>query len=646
MFILQKRLRHIKIRLKDWNKDEFGNIFEAKKTIEKKIQDLNQTLITEGIDGERNEQANKHQQEWEDLHKQDETFWRQKSRVQWLKEGDRNTRFFHSSTLEHRSHNRISTIKDSRDRSQFISDFTKHIPKLVTREDNYNLNRPVNEEEVSEVIKEMQNRKAPGLDGFNVDFFKACWSIVKQDILNVVEDSRNNRTILKAFNTAFISLIPKQDNAMTADRFRPIALCNVVYKIISKVIANKLQPLLPTLVSREQMGYVEGRQILNNIIQAHEVVHSLTSKRQAGMIMQLDLEKAYDKLNWAYISKVLLAYGFDHNWVRWVMALVTTSSFSILVNGSPSKIFTPSRGLRQGDPLSPFLFILMMEGLGRAIKSTKEEGKIQGLKLFGNRQDLTHQQFVDDTMLLGIPIVKEAQAYKQILQDFAIAAGTEVSLSKSKILFFNTNIAIQSNISRILGFQRDMLPSKYSGVLLIDKPLSKIVWEPMINKLHDKARKWTRRSLNLAGRLVLTKAVLQSIPIFMFSAPPPPKGVMQQYRNIQRDFLWGKGKEKKKWALVARDKICKPKAHGGLGLDDPEVLNKVVGTKLWWRWLKEPDAPWAQIWNKKYANNWQAKDHIRMSGIIKRSHIWNKAWNNRDIIQKNNFWEISAGDLA
>ena len=165
------------------------------------------------------------------------------------------------------------------------------------------------------------------------------------------------------------------------------------------MLANRLKPLLPALVSGEQSGYVEGRQILNNIIQAHEVVHSLTSKKKFGMIMQLDIAKAYDKLNWNYIRKVLIAFGFDHNWVRWVMALVTSSSFSILVNGSPSEIFIPSRGLRQGDPLSPFLFILMMEGLGKSIKQAKEEGKIKGLQLSENGQALTHQQFVDNTML-------------------------------------------------------------------------------------------------------------------------------------------------------------------------------------------------------------------------------------------------------
>ena len=201
------------------------------------------------------------------------------------------------------------------------------------------------------------------------------------------------------------------------------------------------------------------------------------------MTMQLDIAKAYDKLNGNYIMKILIAFGFGHNWVRWVMALVTSSNFSILVNGSPSENFLPSRGLKLGDPLSPFLFILMMEGHGRLIKQEKEEGKIKGLQLSENGKSLTHQQFVDDTMLQVIPMVREALAYKQILKYFAMAAGTEVSLTKSTIFFFNTDIAIKRNISRILGFQRDMLPSKYLGVPLTNKPLSKIVWEPMTNKL-------------------------------------------------------------------------------------------------------------------------------------------------------------------
>lgn len=250
------------------------------------------------------------------------------------------------------------------------------------------------------------------------------------------------------------------------------------------------------------------------------------------MIIQLDLAKAYDKLRWSYIRDVLKAYGFNHNWIRWVMALVTSASFSILLNGSSSRSFRPSRGLEQGDPLSPFLFILMMEGLGQAINSAKAEGRIQGFKLTEDRDALTHQQFVDDTMLQGTPTVKEAKAFKQIMHDFAMAAGTEVSLTKSKVFFFNTNIAIQRNLSRILSFQRDYLPSKYLGIPLTDKPLSKEVWEPVTNKLKDKVSKWTSRSLNLESRLVLTKAILQNhsnLHVFGSSCPKRSFTTNQEY---------------------------------------------------------------------------------------------------------------------
>ena len=125
----------------------------------------------------------------------------------------------------------------------------------------------------------------------------------------------------------------------------------------------------------------------------------------------------------------------------------------------------------------------------------------------------------------------------------------------------------------------------------------------MINKLQDKVSKWTIRSLNLAGELVLTKEVLQAIPIFMLLALPTPKGVLYQFINIQRNLLWGKEDTKRKWALVSWDKICKPKNHGGLGLDDQEILNKALGAKLWWHWVQHPKTQWANIWKEKYASS-------------------------------------------
>ena len=145
--------------------------------------------------------------------------------------------------------------------------------------------------------------------------------------------------MLRAFNATFLSLIPKETGEDRPDKFKPIALCNVVYKIISKVISNRLKPLLPSLICSEQSGFVEGRQILDGVILVHDVLHSLQSLRHPGMLIKLDISKAYDKLSWQFIRRMLAAYGFCHDWVEWVMGLLSTPFFSILLNGSLTSPF-------------------------------------------------------------------------------------------------------------------------------------------------------------------------------------------------------------------------------------------------------------------------------------------------------------------
>jgi hypothetical protein len=176
-----------------------------------------------------------------------------------------------------------------------------------------NLRKPIAKEEIDQVVGDMPNGKAPCPYGFIVEFFRAHWEVVKHVVYGVVEDSRHSASILKAINATMITLIPKENEARTPDRYRPIALCNVVYNIISKVIANRLKPILPTLISEEHAGFVEGRQIMDNIIHAHELIHTLKSQRRGGMIIQLDLAKAYDKISWHYMTKTLEAFGFEQH---------------------------------------------------------------------------------------------------------------------------------------------------------------------------------------------------------------------------------------------------------------------------------------------------------------------------------------------
>lgn len=178
---------------------------------------------------------------------------------------------------------------------------TRNVPKLITEEHNELLLSPIQTQEVDTAMAQLKEGKAPGPDGFTTTFFHKFWELIKLDVWEVVEESRVNHWLLPSLNTTFIALIPKEEDSIKLDKFRPIALCNVIYKVISKVIANRLKPLLPMLISPEQSGYVEGRQIMDGIILLHEIIHTLKNSKQAGMLLKLDLSKAFDKLSWNYI---------------------------------------------------------------------------------------------------------------------------------------------------------------------------------------------------------------------------------------------------------------------------------------------------------------------------------------------------------
>jgi hypothetical protein len=178
-----------------------------------------------------------------------------------------------------------------------------------------------------------------------------------------MEVSRRTRRVLKAFNATFLSLIPKEHGDDSPGKYRPISLCNIVLKIITKVMENCLKPMFPELVSPEQSGFVEGKQILDGIILMQEMIHSLKKTETPGMMIKVGLAKAYDKVSWNFLKEVLTAFGFKHDWVRWICNLVSLAFFSILLNRDPSVTFQASRGLHWGNPLYPFLFILMAKGL-------------------------------------------------------------------------------------------------------------------------------------------------------------------------------------------------------------------------------------------------------------------------------------------
>eukprot|EP00253_Pinus_taeda_P011982 PITA_11982 len=660
MHTFQLKLKSLKSQIKRWNKEVFGNILEDKQKLEKEMEDIQQKIILEGRIEESVNKEGIILGRLEERRKQEEILWRQKSRIKWLKEGERNTKFFHQAMIKHRQGNRILSIKNKNgervveqneieqvlvdyhkeiltepqvDRTRAIQEICSAIPRLVSEDQNRALMRAVTIEELEEVVKSMKKGTAPGPDGFTVDFFQAGWHFLGKDILDLVEESRINQKVWPALNSTFFALIPKGNNHEEASGFRPIALCNVIYKMITSLIAKRLKPLLGNLISAEQTGFVEGRQILDGLVVTQEVIHSLKVKKQKGMMIKLDLSKAYDRLNWKYLETVLERFGFHHRWIAWIHNLISSPHFSILINGCPSKTFNASRGIRQGDPLSPFLFILATEGLGRFIKQEQSVNRIKGLKIWGNNLPLTHQQFVDDIMLFGEPTVREVRQLRRILDLFTEASGLEINKDKSCIFIFNTIDQIKFHLIRILGFKKGDLPTKYLGNILDYTSRRMKNWQGVLDKLNNKVANWAFRVLNIAGRIVLAKSVLQAIPIYPLSIMAAPLGVCAKIREIIRKFIWSRSDQKKKWAFVSWSQLTERKEKGGLGLRDPETLNRVLGAKLWWRWLSGGNDLWKVIWRTKYS--------MPVSQGGAEANFWGDRWQQRESLNSiQNFTQI------
>ena len=238
----------------------------------------------------------------------------------------------------------------------------------LTQSERMEFERPVTMQEIIEALSDCDPSKAPGYDGFNLKCIKKMWSVVGEDFCTYILNFFATGTLHASFNTTWVTLIPKKKGVLEVTDFRPISLVGSLYKVIAKILSSRLKTVLPNLIGESQTAFVSDRQILDGALIANEVVHWLKVKKKQGVLLKLDFQKAFDTIDWDSLVLVLEVMGFGSKWRNWIHKCISSASISILINGVPSKPFKMGRGLRQGDPLSPFLFVIMSEVLNRMLK--------------------------------------------------------------------------------------------------------------------------------------------------------------------------------------------------------------------------------------------------------------------------------------
>ncbi|XP_074300693.1 uncharacterized protein LOC141631995 [Silene latifolia] len=464
-------------------------------------------------------------------------------------------------------------------------------PQLDVLQQDY-LSQPFTASDVKKAFFDMKPNKSPGPDGFPPRFYQLFWHTVNMDITSAVLGFLNNGHLPPAWNNTHIVLIPKLVNPESISQFRPISLCNVIYRAASKCIALRLRKVTNNIIGQNQNAFLPGRLISDTGFLGHEIISYINQRRSGTRCfgaIKLDMNKAFDESLGLFIP-CAQAFGFPKAFRKLIKACVRTVSLQVLINGTPSRRLFPQCGLRQGDPISPYLFILCMEILSLMIIKAESNRSIEGIKLSRNSPAISHLLYADDALLCFRLSPTACKSLRDILISFSAFSGQMINHQKSYIKFSpNTPDDFRDHVTNTLRVPSKQNFGNYLGVPIDIGRRKTAAFQFILDKISTKILYWGAAHFSQPAKLLLINTILIASFAHVASILPIPLQITTKINYLIDLFWWKQSQNKRAQHWLSPDILQLPKTEGGLGikmLKDfpiPEKVSKYSAASFAWK---------------------------------------------------------------
>ncbi|GJY28473.1 RNA-directed DNA polymerase, eukaryota, reverse transcriptase zinc-binding domain protein, partial [Tanacetum coccineum] len=617
MFKLARKLKNMKKYMRQMNRRN-GNVFEKVKVLKDELSKIQCNLDKDPTNAVLKEEEMVYYSAYREAALDEEKLLKQKTKIEWLRDGDFNSSYFHSVVKGRTSRNRIEMVLDDSGNAHygdnvtnmFVSHFEKNLgtqdvvyevedavslfTKRLDADKAMELIKDVTNEEIKEAIFSIDDNKASGPDGFSSKFFKAAWVVIGNDVCAAIKEFFTSGKLLGEFNTTLISLVPKSKTPARVIDYRPISCCNIVYKGISKVITNRLK----TVKILHQIRISNNADIDEEVAEDQSVTAQFMAQEEIANVMnndpcqEQDIIKAYDTVSWSFLEFCLKEFGFHPVMINWIMVCLKTASFSVCVNGESHGFFKAKRGLRQGDPISPYLFTLVMEVLNLMVKRQIKRDSRFKYHTGCSKLKITSLCFADDLLMLCHGDVVSASILRRGLDEFSLASGLYPSMSKSEAFFSNVCPDAKNEILMAMPFREGTLPIRYLGVPLASRRIKASDCRVLIDAVKNRINDWRNKSLSFAGRLQLISSILSSLQVYWCSLFILPKLICETIDKMVKNFLWAREGNTSGMVSIGWKEVCKPKSQGGLGLKPLCAWNEALMAKHLWNIASNKDSIW------------------------------------------------------